>query len=131
MPRSMGMMPSLQLRCELWRRTLPRTPVNWTKKKDRGGSRLRLGRTPETTRVLSTWRSTFAESIAKGGGIRIFLEPRHLPIAHAAHVGEVTLPYLASGLDVPGIAPKRNDLIMLATNSLSSSCRISWVSESV
>src|SRR5829696_7031256 len=38
--------------CELRRITLLGTSVNRTKKKDRGGSKLRLGRTPDTTRVL-------------------------------------------------------------------------------
>jgi hypothetical protein len=49
----------------------------------------------------------------RGGGVRIFLESRDPPITHAEHVGEVTLPFPARGLDVPCIVPKRNDPIIL------------------
>jgi hypothetical protein len=65
------------------------------------------------TKVLYSAISAFAESVGDGGGVRIFLESRDPPITHAEHVGEVTLPFPARGLDVPCIVPKRNDPIIL------------------
>ena len=54
--------------------------------------------------------STFVESIGDGGGVRIFLEPRELPITHGEYVGEVTLPLPACGLDMPCIVTQRHYL---------------------
>ena len=57
--------------------------------------------------------SPFAECLGKGGAVRIFLEPRDLPILYGEYVGEVTLPLPAGGVDMPCIVTQRNDPIIL------------------
>jgi hypothetical protein len=98
---------------ELRRKPLLGTWVNKGKEKGQGVA-ARLGHTRDrrVRRSLLSY-STFAVSVGKGGGVRIFLEPRHFPITHGEHVGEVTLPISARGLDVPCIMPKRHDPIIL------------------
>jgi hypothetical protein len=65
------------------------------------------------TKLGRGYQLASAESVGDGGGVRVLLEPRDLPVAHAKHVGEVALPLPAGGLDVPRVVAQRHDLLAL------------------